>query len=141
MPPGNPVALSEREREVLRLRLVGHDAKSIARTLGLSVHTVNDRLREARRKLGASSSREAARRLAEMDGADPNSVVPKEFGHAEVAPSPERTDAPAVPRSAQHRLAWFTGGMLMMSLVIAVVALSTLVGGLNSTQAPSFASS
>ncbi|MBD8702112.1 DUF4019 domain-containing protein [Sphingomonas sp. CFBP 13714] len=136
MPLGNPVALSKREREVLRLLLVGHDAKSIARTLGLSVHTVNDRLREARRKLGVSSSREAARRLAEMDGADPNSVVPKEFGHAEVAPSPERTDAPAVPRSAQHRLAWFTGGMLMMSLVIAVVALSTLVGGLNSTQAP-----
>lgn len=133
---GNPIALSEREREVLRLLLVGHDAKSIARTLDLSVHTVNDRLREARRKLGVSSSREAARRLAEMDGAEPNFVVPNEFGHALIAPSPERTDAPAVSRSAQHRLAWFTGGMLIMSLVIAVVALSTLVGGLDSAQAP-----
>lgn len=136
MPPGNPIALSEREKEVLRLLLVGHDAKSIARTLGLSVHTVNDRLREARRKLGVSSSREAARRFVEIDGVGPNSVAPKEFGHAEVAPSPERTEAPAVPRSTQHHLAWFTGGMLIMSLVIAVVALSTLVGGLNSTQAP-----
>ena len=46
--------LSEREKEALRLLLVGHDAKSIAGTLGLSVHTVNDRLRDARRKLGVS---------------------------------------------------------------------------------------
>ncbi|MBW6528513.1 DUF4019 domain-containing protein [Sphingomonas sp. RHCKR7] len=136
MQPGNPVALSEREKEVLRLLLVGHDAKSIARTLDLSVHTVNDRLREARRKLGVSSSREAARRLADMDGTRPNFVVHKEFGHAEAPSYPERTDHPAVPRPTQHRLAWFTGGMLMMSLVIAVVALSTLVGGPNSAQAP-----
>ncbi|MBB3694799.1 hypothetical protein FHY05_003451 [Sphingomonas sp. BK580] len=121
---------------MLRLLLVGHDAKSIARTLGLSVHTVNDRLREARRKLGVSSSREAARRFMEIDGVGPNFLVPMEFRHAEDAPGPERTDAPAVPRSPPHRLAWFTGGMLVMSLVIAVVALSALVGGLNSAQAP-----
>ncbi len=56
------MVLSEREKEALRLLLVGYDAKSIANTFGLSVHTVNDRLRDARRKLGVSSSREAARR-------------------------------------------------------------------------------
>ena len=53
--------MNEREKEALRLLLVGHDAKSIANTLGLSVYTINDRLRDARRKLGVSSSREAAR--------------------------------------------------------------------------------
>ena len=42
-------ALSEREKETLRLLLGGHDIKSIAAGLGLSVHTVNERLREARR--------------------------------------------------------------------------------------------
>ena len=46
------MVLSEREKEALRLLLVGHDAKSIATMLGLSVHTINDRLRDARRKLG-----------------------------------------------------------------------------------------
>jgi len=65
--------LSEREREVLRLLLAGHDAKSAARSLGISVHAVNERLREARRKLGVSSSREAARILAAHK--HPNSSV------------------------------------------------------------------
>jgi DNA-binding CsgD family transcriptional regulator len=52
--------LSEREKEALRLLLVGHDAKSIANLLGLSVHTVNDRLRDARRKMGATPCRNRA---------------------------------------------------------------------------------
>ena len=53
-------ALTDREREVLHLLLAGHTAKSAATELDLSVHTVNDYLREARRKLGVSSSREVA---------------------------------------------------------------------------------
>lgn len=128
--------LSEREKAALRLLLIGHDAKSIANTLGLSVHTVNDRLRDARRKLGVSSSREAARRLAEMDGAAPDFVRAKEIGNADAASPMERTVGPASPRPSQHRWAWFTGGMLIMSLVIAAVALSTLAGAHNSAQAP-----
>src|ERR1700761_7528610 len=60
-------ALSEREKETLRLLLGGHDIKSIAADLGLSVNTVNERLRDARRKLGASSSRQAARMLADVE--------------------------------------------------------------------------
>ena len=45
--------LTEKEKEALRLLLAGHDAKSSARELDISVHTLNDRLRSARRKLGA----------------------------------------------------------------------------------------
>lgn len=56
-------SLTDKEKQTLRLILRGHDAKSTARHLGLSVHTVNERLREARRKLAVSSSREAARLL------------------------------------------------------------------------------
>ncbi|HEY8618239.1 LuxR C-terminal-related transcriptional regulator [Phenylobacterium sp.] len=48
---------------MLRLLAEGHMAKSIAVELGLSVNTVNERLREARRKTGAGSSRELARAL------------------------------------------------------------------------------
>ena len=53
-------SLTQRERELLLLLRSGHDAKSAAATLGLSVHTVNERLGDARRKLCVSSSREAA---------------------------------------------------------------------------------
>jgi DNA-binding CsgD family transcriptional regulator len=60
--------LSERECEVLRLLVRGYDAKSIARDLGLSIHVVNERLRDSRRRLGVSSSREAARILAAHEG-------------------------------------------------------------------------
>ena len=60
-------ALTEKEKATLRLIVRGHDAKSIARTLDLSVHTINERLREARRKVAVSSSREAARLLFEAE--------------------------------------------------------------------------
>ncbi len=60
-------ALTEKEKATLRLIVRGHDAKSIARTLDLSVHTINERLREARRKVEVSSSREAARLLFEAE--------------------------------------------------------------------------
>ena len=49
--------LTEKEKAALRLIVEGHDAKSMARALDLSVHTINDRLRAARRKLGVTSSR------------------------------------------------------------------------------------
>ncbi|MCH4023121.1 MAG: DUF4019 domain-containing protein [Acetobacter sp.] len=128
MTTDDQVVLSAREKEALRLLLVGHDAKSIANTLGLSVHTINDRLRDARRKLGVSSSREAARRLAEMDGGTPNFVGPKEIGGVEAASSVDRAKEPELPRSSGHRLAWLTGGMLIMSLIIAAAALLTISG-------------
>lgn len=61
-------ALTEKEKQTLRLIVRGHDAKSTARELGLSVHTINERLRDARRKLAVSSSREAARKLLDAEG-------------------------------------------------------------------------
>ena len=42
----NVHALTEKEKQTLRLLLAGHDAKSMARKLDLSVHTVNERLRD-----------------------------------------------------------------------------------------------
>ncbi|SFK34145.1 regulatory protein, luxR family [Sphingomonas sp. NFR04] len=115
-------ALTEREKTTLRLLLAGHDAKSIARELGLSVHTVNERLRDARRKLGVASSREAARRLAESEAADPQKPGDAPFG---VSPAPvfmASPDLPAVRPQRLPRLAWLSGGMLIMSLFIAAVA-------------------
>ncbi|WP_292051913.1 MULTISPECIES: response regulator transcription factor [unclassified Brevundimonas] len=61
-------SLSEREKDVLRLLAAGHEAKSVAQVLGLSVHTVNEYLRAARRKLDAPNSRSAAREFAAYEG-------------------------------------------------------------------------
>eukprot|EP01037_Dinobryon_pediforme_P034346 gene34346-40218_t len=72
--------LTPRQKEILRLLLNGFDAKSAGRELGISVHTVNEHLREARRQLGVSSSREAARVLRKVEGAPPNYVGPNELG-------------------------------------------------------------
>lgn len=55
--------LTERERVVLRLLAHGYDIKSAALELSISAGAVSDRLRQARRKLGVSSSREAGRIL------------------------------------------------------------------------------
>jgi len=80
---GGVQKLTERQREILQLLLNGHNAKSAARHIGISVHTVNEHLREARRSLGVSSSREAARLLGEAEGLTPNYVRPKSFGGVE----------------------------------------------------------
>jgi DNA-binding CsgD family transcriptional regulator len=126
--------LSEREKETLRLLLAGHDAKSIARRLDLSVHTVNERLRDARRKLGVSSSREAARLLAECEGQHPNFLGDNQFGVAESTPVMTATTPSHRPARAS-RLAWLSGGMLIMSLLIAAAALVYAVHGTGTPQA------
>lgn len=63
-PPVSPDALTEKELEILRLLAGGHTVKSIAAGLGRSEASINERLREARRKTGVGSSRELARLLA-----------------------------------------------------------------------------
>ncbi|GAA3998830.1 helix-turn-helix transcriptional regulator [Sphingomonas humi] len=59
--------LNEREREVLRLLAAGHTVKSIAAMLARSEASINERLRDARRKTGVGSSRELARLLAAQE--------------------------------------------------------------------------
>src|SRR3546814_9039111 len=92
-------ALTEKEKETLRLLVDGHDAKSMARHLGLSVHTINERLRDARRKMSASSSREAARQLREIEGRHPEILRDKALGEAAAAPGMEEMTA---SRSEEH---------------------------------------
>jgi DNA-binding CsgD family transcriptional regulator len=52
-------ALSEREREVLRLVSVGHTSAEIATKLSLSVQTVNTHIRNIYRKLHVKSRAQA----------------------------------------------------------------------------------
>ncbi|MGC1469074.1 MAG: helix-turn-helix transcriptional regulator [Sphingorhabdus sp.] len=57
----------DREKAILRLMLQGYDVKASAQELGISAYVANERLRDARRKLGVTSSREAARILAQHE--------------------------------------------------------------------------
>jgi DNA-binding CsgD family transcriptional regulator len=80
MSSGDIQKLTPRQKEVLRLLQAGFDAKSIARELDISVHTVTEHLREARRHLGVSNSREAARMLGQAESGPPNIVGPSNIG-------------------------------------------------------------
>lgn len=114
--------LSEREKETLRLLLSGHDAKTIARSLEISVHTVNERLREARRKLGVTSSREAARLLSQVEQDSPNFHADKQFGDARLAREADRDTQQSGNRwIAGHPLTWVLGGIVIMSLIYAAI--------------------
>ena len=113
--------LTEKEKQTLRLIVRGHDAKSTARHLGLSVHTINERLRDARRKLAVSSSREAARLLLEHEAADPDSVTDKEIGEASPPPSMGQRGHRQVGRLARIAI-----GAVIMSIALGFLALIAL---------------
>ena len=114
--------LTEKEKAALRLLLGGHDAKSMASQLGLSVHTVNERLRDARRKLSVSSSKAAARILREAEGAAPQLPGDRYSGDAGPAPGAQ-TSGPG-PAHSRHGAAWTIGGFAMIALFVAALALS-----------------
>lgn len=116
-------SLSEKEKETLRFLSSGYDAKSIAKDLGLSIHTVNDRLREARRKLNVSSSREAARLLARAEDEHPKFLAPTNFGLAELEIETLQTARTgAGPLSGiSHRFWWLTGGFVVLFAIAAAL--------------------
>ena len=134
-------ALTEKEKLTLRLIVRGYDAKSLARHLGLSVHTVNERLRDARRKLEVSSSREAARRLFETEGDDPQNLADKQIGEAESSRHMEQGVTPGTGQGRTQRPAGVIAGVFIMSIFLGVLALSLLSDGASPSAAPNAPSS
>jgi len=119
--------LTDKERQTLRLILRGHDAKSSARELGLSVHTVNERLRDARRKLGVTSSREAARRLLADEGQSAAPASPESLGDKPLGDALAAADEAPVAASATRRWAWFGFGPGLALTAIGVFAMSLIL--------------
>ncbi len=116
------LSLTEKEKATLRLLVRGYDAKTSARHLKLSVHTVNERLRNARQKMSVSSSREAARMLFDEEGIDPDFFGDKLLGEG-------RSDSAAVSQygpndgyGIRNPLAIVIGGILFMTLILAILA-------------------
>lgn len=127
--PAGYQALSEKEKQTLRLIVRGHDAKSMARHLGLSVHTVNERLRDARRKLEVPSSRAAARLLLDTEGDDPQNLADKQLGEAATTTDMEQATLPAIDRWRMHRSTGVIAGVFFVSIFVGILALSLLSDG------------
>lgn len=116
-------ALTAKEKEALRLLLGGHDAKSMANQLGLSVHTINERLRDARRKLSVSSSKAAARILRDAEAPAPQLLGDRISGDAGQAARAHNFDPG--PAHLPRRATWTIGGFAMIALLVAALALSS----------------
>lgn len=117
-------SLTKKEKQTLRLIVRGHDAKSLARHLGLSIHTVNERLRDARRKLEVPSSRAAARLLLDTENQHPQNVADKQIGEAPPPGDVEQASASAPDLKRADRLAVAIAGVFIMSLILGLLALS-----------------
>lgn len=120
--------LTDKEKATLRLMARGHDAKSAALALGLSVHTINERLRAARRKLAVTSSREAARMVLERESEPSKNLVDEDLRDAGAR---VRGDRRAVPET-RHTGGWGKGrmaalliGAFLMSVLAAALLLTT----------------
>lgn len=119
--------LTQKEKEALRLLLAGHDAKSAALELDISIHTLNDRLRAARRKLGVTTSKEAARALQEAEQSraqeHPQTFVHKQIGIAAgaVVRDDQSTTLDTADRDFRRRQP-SKGLIIMSTLFIAVIA-------------------
>jgi DNA-binding CsgD family transcriptional regulator len=118
-------ALTDKEKQTLRLLIEGHDAKSSARHLGLSVHTINERLRDARRKLGVSSSREAARLVRAAEGGGPEPLRDTRFGDAAPRPINQLPRRPIHEALPKVRALWVLGGTVMIFSLAALLIVST----------------
>lgn len=118
--------LTEKEKQTLRLMVRGHDAKSIARTLDLSIHTINERLRFARRKVAVSSSREAARLLFEAEGGEPDpdhqSVGDEKSGDAPTSAGVDGEGVPIDGAAQTSRPRQMIPGVVSMTFALALFA-------------------
>lgn len=114
-------ALTEKEKQALRLIVRGHDAKSTARELGLSVHTINERLRDARRKLAVSSSREAARLVFEREDRHPENLADTQIGAASSAFAAADPVPPENGTGRARRIP-VIAGVATMSVMFAIAA-------------------
>lgn len=120
--PAETAALNDKEVEVLRLLAAGHTVKSIAVTLGKSEASINERLRDARRKTGVGSSRELARLL------DAQKIWDKNI---DLSGPHSLTDASG--QSRQPGRQW-SKGMLVMLVTLPLAAVGLMFAANNPPQ-------
>jgi len=119
----------EGQRACLRLVLRHMSSKEIGRTLGISSHTVDQRLKQAMRTLGASSRVEAARMLAALEGGA--GYQPLVYQMADIDPEPA-SPAPSLPEvhdDRWKRLRWI--GLVAIGAAVGLAALFTFLNQLS----------
>lgn len=120
--------LTQREKDCLQGVLEQKTAKEMALELGISHHAVEKRLRSARKKLGAQTSRDAARIFAESCGrtAYGASAVPIASPSNDIEPH----------EAASNRGTFLLGGLTMFLTALAAAAfiLSATPSGINETE-------
>ena len=115
--------LSEGQRACLRMVLRQMSSKEIARALGISRHTVDQRLRLAMRTLEAANRIEAARALAAHEGGAPYQPSVYQTPHLDRAPVAD----PAV--ALRTREANDDGGLRRLAWIVAIaVAAAVFLG-------------
>lgn len=110
--PSAFATLTEKEIEILRLLTAGHTVKSIAAQLGRSEASINERLRDARRKTGVGSSRELARLIEAQKNCD------RKIDLA-LRPLPSPVVGPAPDTGRRNRK-----GLIMLAAVLPAAALA-----------------
>ncbi|WP_404336220.1 helix-turn-helix transcriptional regulator [Sphingomonas sp. MMS12-HWE2-04] len=118
-PPESFASLSERELEVLRLLASGHTVKTIAAQLGRSEASINERLRDARRKTGAASSRELARLLNAQKIWDKNIDLSTQRCAADTPPQPTTS---GLKRSKGTRIVLIAVPITAVGLIVATMS-------------------
>jgi DNA-binding CsgD family transcriptional regulator len=127
--------LTEGQRLCLRMVLRHMSSKEIARALGISRHTVDQRLRFAMRTLQVGTRIEAARALAAHEGTDAYQPSVHQSPHLDPAPAADPAAASRT-REAEHdgrlqRLGWImaiaaSAAAFLGAVFIALNALSEL---------------
>lgn len=129
--------LTERELLILSMLASGHTAKTIAAELGCSEASINERLRDARRKTGATSSRALARLLDARKTWDSKIDLPAGD------PTHDRPSQPAQagPKVSRGRFAMLLIAPIAIAALVAVAPFpSTQAGSGLSREAASEAS-
>lgn len=152
----NPLAsLTDKQREVLDLLIEHKTSKEISRLLGISPHTVDQRINGARARLGGLGRGQVAseyRRLRELwdfpiyqfsyMAPDAYLVDSRSGSDAAVTeddlPATAATEPAGVPETADHRVGpalfegpWGTWARLGAIVVLALLMIFTVLGGIS----------
>jgi len=158
-------SLSKRQKEILRLVARHHQVKEIARLLNISEATVRTHTEEARRRLGAATSREAAIVLLRHESGDGSlseqvllpDLLPgrsedaSESGESRAEPAPKmdltpqrvRGQTPEIPPTTDRFSGWLKqrsiveciGIILLMALGLTLILTALLASAVTLIQA------
>jgi DNA-binding CsgD family transcriptional regulator len=106
-------ALSDGEKQALRLVAQGFNSKEIARQLHISEHTVDQRVRTVLRKFHVTSRKEAARIFVTVEKTEPHpgtvgTYQPLIYQPKALVSTPEPAPSIGQPEERERRSRWLT---------------------------------